>query len=434
MATRREKINKRLIDSLTAPDPSMGELIIIDTDLNGFGFRLKSSGSGAYFIKYTVYEGRLRKDRRLKIADQRAAPDEVRAKARQLLAEVAMGSDPSAKRHEARKAATVSEVCDKYLEAARKGLVTTRFRRPKRASTVAIDEGRIARHITPLIGDKLANTLTRRDVQLMSDAISVGKTSGVFKTSPRGIARVSGGAGTAARVVELLGGIWTWAEKRGLVAGQNPVRGVDRVKGETKERVLSAEDITKLGVTLNEYEAKRPLAVAALRLVALTGMRKEEACALRWEEIDAGASCIRLEVTKTTRSIRPIGKVALKLLEELPQSSKTYCFPSRDGKKSADLKKSLAEIFDAAGLKDVRSQTLRRTFASFAAEEGYSEGTIGELIGHAKRGVTDRHYIRRPDAALLAAADKVSTRIADLLAGKSAQVLHLITKPKMKNI
>lgn len=55
-------------------------------------------------------------------------------------------------------------------------------------------------------------------------------------------------------------------------------------------------------------------------------------------------------------------------------------------------------------------------------------------IGYAKRGVTDRHYIRRPDAALLAAADKVSTRIADLLAGKSAQVLHLITKPKMKNI
>ena len=61
MATRREKINKRLIDSLSPPDPSTGELIIIDTDLHGFGFRIKSSGSGAYFVKYTVYDGRLRK-------------------------------------------------------------------------------------------------------------------------------------------------------------------------------------------------------------------------------------------------------------------------------------------------------------------------------------------------------------------------------------
>lgn len=49
MATRHEKITKRLIDSLS---PLSGdELFIMDTETRGFGFRMKPSGSGSYFIK-----------------------------------------------------------------------------------------------------------------------------------------------------------------------------------------------------------------------------------------------------------------------------------------------------------------------------------------------------------------------------------------------
>jgi integrase len=72
-------------------------------------------------------------------------------------------------------------------------------------------------------------------------------------------------------------------------------------------------------------------------------------------------------------------------------------------------------LFDAAGLRDVRSHDLRRTFATIAADEGYSDATIAELLGHARRGVTARHYIRPPDAALVAAADRVAARIAAAL-------------------
>jgi len=52
------------------------------------------------------------------------------------------------------------------------------------------------------------------------------------------------------------------------------------------------------------------------------------------------------------------------------------------------------------------------TFGSIAADEGYGDATVAELLGHSRRGVTRRHYIRRPDAALIAAADRVSRRIA----------------------
>lgn len=103
---------------------------------------------------------------------------------------------------------------------------------------------------------------------------------------------------------------------------------------------------------------------------ALFHRRQIEACALRWREIDETASCLRLETTKTGRSTRPIGKAALQLLEALPRGPSEWVFPNRDGSGSADLKKSMADLFDAAGMADARSHDLRRTFGSLAADEG----------------------------------------------------------------
>jgi integrase len=191
------------------------------------------------------------------------------------------------------------------------------------------------------------------------------------------------------------------------------------MRGETKNRVLSAEELSALGKAIEANEQRSPLAAGALRLIALTGLRREEACGLRWSEIDAEGFCLRLEATKTGRSTRPLGKAARELLRALPRRSDEWVFPSREGNGSATLKNPIADMFDAAGLADARSQTLRRTFASIAADEGYSDATIGELLGHSRRGVTARHYIRRPDAALVAAADRVSARIVAAMAGRA---------------
>ncbi len=160
----------------------------------------------------------------------------------------------------------------------------------------------------------------------------------------------------------------------------------------------------------------------------MTGLRREEACGLRWREIDFATSCLRLEATKTGRSLRPIGKAALNLLAALPRNESEFVFPNTFGTASADLKKRVAGLFDAAGLADARAHDLRRTFASVAADEGYSDATTGELLGHARRGVTSRHYIRRPDAALVAAADIVADRIAKAMDANIGEVLTFPTK------
>src|SRR5205823_211227 len=163
---------------------------------------------------------------------------------------------------------------------------------------------------------------------------------------------------------------------------------------------------------LRRHENVYPDAVAALRLTALTGLRKGEACGLKWDEIDEPGQCLRLDSTKTGRSTRPIGRKAIELLRSLPrEAGLDWAFPRSDHKGPADMGHAFATLFNAAGLTDARSHDLRRTFASVAADLGFGDATIAELLGHGRRGVTARHYIRRPDSAMTAAADSISARI-----------------------
>ena len=66
---------------------------------------------------------------------------------------------------------------------------------------------------------------------------------------------------------------------------------------------------------------------------------------------------------------------------------------------------------------DISPHTLRHSFSSLAADIGYSESTIAALIGHKGRTVTSR-YIHTADAVLLAAADVVADRTAELMGDK----------------
>ena len=320
------KITKRFVDALKPSPETKGDMFAWDDELKGFGVRMKPSGSASFLVQYRTAQGRTRRLAFAKV--NTITPDEARTKARRLLAEAQDGGDPSGRRNESRQAITVAELCAQYLEAARAGLVLTRFRKSKSASTIYNDEGRISRHIVPLIGNRIARDLTRATIQRMVDAIAAGKTAGEIVTKARGVARVEGGPATAARTVELLGGVLTWADRRGLVSGPNPARGVEKHRGEAKDRTLNPDELARLGAALREQEPLHPMATAAVRLIALTGLRREEACGLRWREIDFATSCLRLQATKTGRSLRPIGRAALNLLSTLPRNESEFVFPS----------------------------------------------------------------------------------------------------------
>ena len=126
-----------------------------------------------------------------------------------------------------RKAATVAELCDAYLEAVEAGRILTRRKAAKKPSTIYTDKGRIERHIKPLLGRPQSvgsHTGGHRAIPRQCDR---GRDEGRIKTGKRGLARVTGGQGTATRTMGLLGAIFSFAAKRKLRT-DNPVRGVER--------------------------------------------------------------------------------------------------------------------------------------------------------------------------------------------------------------
>ena len=116
---------------------------------SGFGLRVYPSGKKVFVAQVRIG----RTQRRVKIgAFGPFTVEQARKRAEEVVRAASEGRDPQREKREARTAITIAELCDAYLEAARAGLVITRFRRAKRPSTVAIDEGRIARHVKPLLG------------------------------------------------------------------------------------------------------------------------------------------------------------------------------------------------------------------------------------------------------------------------------------------
>lgn len=380
--------------------------------VSGFGVRCQRSAR--MFILKTVIA---RKARWITIG-RFGSPwtvDTARAKAKELLGQIAAGLDPIA---EATKEPelTVSALCDRYLDAANSGRVLTRFRRPKKASTLAIDVGRIERHIKPLIGQMPANSVTRADILRMIDDISAGKTATSVKTGRRGRAIVRGGSGTASRVADLLSGIFTWASRRGYVAS-NPVQGTERYRGESRDRFLSEDELCRLGAVLRtgkdaEGRAFNQSAVTIVLLLAVTGCRLGEIAGLRRTEIDLAGSCLRLGDTKTGKSIRPVGGWVVEKLKSIPVEGGTdWVFPARSGEGHYQgTKREVVKIFAAANIANATCHTLRHSFATTASGLEYSDVTIGGLLGHKGRTVTSR-YVHRVDASLVAAADAVALRV-----------------------
>ena len=110
----------------------------------------------------------------------------------------------------------------------------------------------------------------------------------------------------ANRTLGVLSKMFSLAEVWGLRPdGSNPCRHVKRYKENKRERFLSPEETERLGEVLREAESEMPSAVAALRLLLLTGCRLSEIQFLRWEYVKD--DCIELPDAKTGGARRAAG-------------------------------------------------------------------------------------------------------------------------------
>jgi integrase len=394
----------------------LGETIW-DASLTGFGARRQKGDAVSYVLFYRTSEGR---QRWFTIGKHGApwTPETARAEAKRLLGDVAHKTDPAAEKRTARKAQTVAELCDLYLADAESGRLVTRRRTQKKASTLAIDKGRVARHIKPLLGQLRVAAVTRQDVEGFMHDVAAGRTAASTKTKSRGLARVRGGKGAANRAVGLLGGIFTYAVQHQM-RSDNPVHGVMRPADGRRDRRLTDAEYKSLGSALRKAEAAAiwPAAIALVRFLALTGWRSGEALALRWEAVDLARRTAILGDTKTGRSVRPLSNAACDVLRGLTRSG-NLVFPATRGSAGVimsgfkKLWKRIARLGELST--DVTPHVLRHSFASLAADIGYSEPVIASLVGHKGRSTTSR-YLHSADAVLLAASDAVSDRTAELM-------------------
>lgn len=411
---RRTRIGLRDVRALNS-----GE-IIWDTAVVGFAARRQSGPAVAYVLKYRTMHGQRPRWFTIGRHGSPWTPDTARAEAQRLLGEVARGNDPAAEKQAHRKAITVAELCDLYLKDAQAGRVLKRSGVAKRTSTLTIDAGRIERHIKPLLGTRAVAAVTPRDIERFLHDVAEGKTKTQIKTKARGLARVKGGKTAANRSTGLLGAIFTYAVRHGM-RPDNPVHGLQRFADGKRDRRLSDQEYGLLGQAVKRAtdEAIWPSAVAVVRFLAFTGWRKGEALGLRWSEIDLARRTATLSDTKTGRSVRPLSQQACDVLQDmaaLHPSGNGLVFPATRGKGVMQgFRKFWVRIAELGGLPhEVTPHVLRHSFASLAADLGYSEPTIAALVGHSGRSTTSR-YVHSADAVLLAAADEVAARIAKLM-------------------
>jgi integrase len=385
-----------------------------DAAVPGFHAR-RQKDAVAYVLFYRTSEGR----QRWHTIGRHGAPwtpDTAREEAQRLLGEKVRGADPAADKQARRKAVTMAELCDRYWSAVIAGRILVRGGKPKKPSTLATDRGRIEGHIKPLLGQLHVTGITRSDIEKFMHAVAEGESAKRSKTKSLGVSIIRGGRGTASRTVGLLGAMLSYAVEQGL-RPDNPASRIRKFAENKRERRLSDAEYAKLGTAVRKGEAAGvwPAAIACVRLLALTGWRRGEALGLRWGEVDLARRTAALPDTKTGRSLRPLSHPACDVLRGLPRLG-NLVFPATRGDGGMNgfskIWRRIARLSQLPA--DITPHVLRHSFASLAADLGYSEPTIAALVGHKGQTMTSR-YVHSADAVLLAAADAVARRIAELM-------------------
>ena len=417
MPTKKLRLTIRTIDRLVNTGK---DYVVWDSDLPGFGMRVRSSGRKSFMVQHRAGQGRGAKQQKVTLGPYPGlAPEEARRLALDTLQKLHRGESPIEQRRAAQKAAiTLYELCEHWhaTDALRSRMRGEKFGTLRNPRNVENDWGRVIRHINPLIGKVKVTELTPRHVRDMRDAIARGDTAANIKTGTQGLARVSGGEGTAAKTVRVLSTILSFGVREGVLVS-NPASNIHKAPSRKIERYLSKDEIRNLRSVINNARTRcmTSLAYDVIELLLLTGCRKSEIEGLKWAEIDFEHGFFRFGDSKTGQKTIPMSSQTAASLRRIPRvTGSPYVFPAQNGARGHYKGTPLRwqSIKKAAGLQDVRLHDLRHTFASVAATNGLSLPMIGALLGHSQPSTTAR-YAHLADVPLRDAADMVAGLISE---------------------
>ena len=379
------RITKKTVDALTA---RQREYMLWDADIKGFGVRVHPSGRKVYLVKYRVNRRVIKKT----IGPHGAIPPAAaRARAAEIITAAMTGRDLTGRvLSPPTDTTTVHELAGRFLDEH----VPVRCK-PSTAHSYGIA---IRQHVVPRLGRRSVASITRADVADLHHAM---------RATPY----------AANRTLGILSAMFSAAELWGLrPQGSNPCRYVKRFRERKRERFLSDAEYRRLGAVLREAEStgtESATAVAAIRLLMLTGCRLSEIMNLRWEDVSLQAGELRLRDSKTGAKRVHLGGPAVAVLRgmERKEGNPWVVAGRRPGARIASLHFPWARIRRRAGLDDVRLHDLRHSFASGGLLVGEGLPMIGKLLGHSHVQTTAR-YAHLADDPVKAAADRIASRIA----------------------
>lgn len=382
----RRKLTQRVVEALPTPDR---ETVWWDRELPGFGVRVYPSGSKVYMV-HTRANG---KSIRVTIGSHRLwRVREVRREAGRMIASLKEGGRPTRPGAPPRSVAgpTIGELAEDYMSQ----YVALHCK----SSTARSARHLFDKHVVPQFG-----------------SLRFGEIS------PDQVATFHGGLhetpAAANQAVALLARLYRHAEVSGhAVEGGNPCRFIKRYPARSRVRVMSIAEVERLGIALDELESRGRVptsAAAALRLLLVTGCRRNEILNLRWEDVDLEHDWLRLgDATTGTRSV-PLSPAARKHLTALPRrpGNPWVIAGRRPGTRLSNLNESWKVVRAEAGLDDVRIEDFRAFYVSRAVALGVGLTTIGQLLGH-KQIQTTARYVQLARDSVKAAAESVSASLA----------------------
>ena len=385
------KLTMRSVEALSTGER---DTLCWDRDVPGFGIRVYRTGRKVYVVQTRGPAG---SRRAIVGVHGTLRPEQARRQAIDMIDRIKRGEDALAK--EPAPEPTVADLAKRYMEA--------HVEVNCRPGTVE-GFGRIVRlYIVPELGELAVSEVGRSHVAALH-----------YKMRDKPY--------QANQTRDVLAKMFRLAEAWGMTPPRrNPALSIRRYKEHRRERFLTVEEYRRLGAVLAEAETDGsflPSAIAAMRLLLLTGCRKNEIVTLRWDDIDRTAREIRIPDSKTGARRVPLTPAVEWVLARIARvdGNPWVIAGKKPGAHLSNLDQAWARLRARAGLKDVRIHDCRHSFASHALAIGEGLAMIGELLGHRKVTTTARYAHLERDTEKASAAMVARSIGADIFGGGSA--------------
>ena len=395
------------------PAPAAGNRVTYNSDVTGLGVRVTTARRHTYVFRYRTKGTGTERTHTIGDAGHWQADawrpgawtlKAARKEAGELRRTVDGGGDPMGALHAMRAAPDVANLW---------AIFSKEWLPSKRPSTAADYKRQAVQYIVPKLGNHTVAAVTRDQIKAIH--------KGIAETHPY----------MANRVLALLSVMFNLAIEKGMRT-DNPCARIQKEPEEGRQTYLDPDQIGRLAEVLAAHPEK--ISAAAIRLMLLTGCRRNEALASTWAEFDlkAGVWTKPSTNTKAKRVHRvPLSVAAVDVLKEMQAEAARmrkegiitpYVFPS--GKKQAEalkeVRRTWASVCKTAGLSGVRLHDLRHSFASALVSGGVGLPAIGAMLGHSQPRTTHR-YSHLYDDTLREAAEKVSALVVPLRQGGAAE-------------